>query len=43
MPTLAESDIRSDIGGIRDLIRAYILHVKKGLITPECNHNWRIK
>ena len=43
LPVLAESDIKGDIGGIRDLIREYIIEVKKGIITPECNHNWRIE
>jgi 2',3'-cyclic-nucleotide 2'-phosphodiesterase/3'-nucleotidase len=42
MPVLLDSDIRSDIGGIRELIRDYIINVKKGLVTHEVNNNWKI-
>ena len=41
-PELVASEVRSDIGGIRELIRDYIVNVKNGVITPECNDNWRI-
>ena len=42
MPTLVEMDVRGDIGGVRELIRDYIIHVKDGTITPECDENWKI-
>ena len=42
MPVLAEKDVRGDIGGIRELVRDYIVGVMGGVITPECNGNWRI-
>ncbi len=41
-PTLLEIDVRDDIGGIRELIRDYIVRVKGGVIRPECNDNWRL-
>ena len=31
-----------DLGGIRELIRDYIVHAENGVLTPECSHNWRI-
>ena len=34
--------MRGDIGGVRELIRDYIVNVKGGVITPECDDNWRI-
>ena len=42
MPTLLEIDVRGDIGGVRELIRDYIVNVKGGTITPECDGNWRV-
>lgn len=42
LPELEEMDIRGDLGGIRELIRDYILRAESGVLTPECNHNWRI-
>ena len=42
MPTLLEMDVRGDIGGVRELIRDYIINVKGGTITPECDNNWKI-
>ena len=30
------------LGGIRELIRDYIVNVKNGVIHPECDDNWRI-
>ncbi|MBQ1470839.1 MAG: 5'-nucleotidase C-terminal domain-containing protein, partial [Eubacterium sp.] len=42
MPTLLEIDVRGDIGGVRELIRDYIVNVKGGTITPDCNDNWKI-
>ncbi len=41
-PTLLESDVRGDIGGVRELIRDYIVNVKGGSISSECDGNWRI-
>ena len=42
LPTLLEIDVRGDIGGVRELIRDYIVNVKGGTITPVCDNNWRI-
>ena len=42
MPTLLEIDVRGDIGGVRELIRDYIVTVKGGTIKPACDANWRI-
>lgn len=42
MPTLLETDVRGDIGGVRELIGDYIVNVKGGSISPECDDNWRI-
>ena len=42
MPTLLEKDVRGDIGGVRELIRDYIVNVKGGTIIPACDANWRI-
>ncbi len=42
MPVLLEIDVHGEIGGVRELIRDYIVNVKGGVITPECNNNWRI-
>ena len=42
MPVLLEKDVRGDIGGIRELIRDYIVSVRDGVITPECSENWHI-
>ena len=42
MPTLLEIDVRGDIGGVRELIRDYIVNVKGGIIVPACDINWRI-
>ena len=35
MPTLLEMDVRGDIGGVRELIRDYIVNVKGGAISPK--------
>lgn len=35
-------DTMGDAGRIRDLIRDYIVDVKGGTITPECDDNWSI-
>ena len=42
VPKLLEMDVRGDLGGIRELIRDYIVNVKGGEIRPVLNHNWRI-
>ena len=42
LPALLEIDVRGDIGGVRELIRDYIIHVRGGTITPECDGNWRV-
>ncbi len=42
VPQLLEMDVRGDLGGIRELIRDYIVNVKGGEIRPVLNHNWRI-
>ena len=42
LPVLVEKDIHDEIGGIRELIGDYIVSVRNGHITPECNDNWRI-
>ncbi len=42
LPVLLEMDVRGNIGGVRDLIRDYIVHVRGGTIFPECSGNWQI-
>ena len=42
LPVLVEQDVRSDIGSIRDMICDYIVNVKGGVITPECDSNWKL-
>ena len=42
LPMLEERDVYEEIGGIRGLIRDYIVNVKGGLIRPECDENWRL-
>lgn len=42
LPVPLETDVRGDIGGIRELIGDYIVNVKGGVLRPECNDNWRI-
>ena len=42
LPTLLEKDVHGEIGGIRELIRDYIVTVKGGRIAPECDENWRL-
>ena len=42
MPTLVEMEVHGEIGGIRELIRDYIITVKGGTIFPDCDENWRI-
>ena len=42
MPELIQTDIRSDLGGIRELITDYIVNGCGGVLTPSCDHNWSI-
>ena len=42
MPELLEIDVRGDLGGVREMILDYIVNVKGGTISPECDENWRI-
>ncbi len=42
MPELLQSDVRSDIGSIPDMIREYITEACGGVLKPECDHNWKI-
>ncbi len=42
IPILLEIDVRGEIGGVRELIGDYIVNVRGGTITPECDNNWRI-
>ena len=42
LPQLLEIDVHGEIGGVRELIREYIVNVKGGTITPEVDNNWRI-
>lgn len=41
-PVLLEKDIKGEIGGVRELIGDYIINVKKGVITPALNNNWKV-
>ena len=42
LPVLLEIDVMGNIGGVRELIGDYIVNVKHGVITPECDKNWKI-
>ena len=42
LPVLEEADIRSDLGGVRELIGDYIRNVKQGILTPQKNGNWKL-
>lgn len=42
LPVLVEADVRGEIGSIREMIGKYIVDVCGGVLTPECNENWRI-
>ena len=42
LPSLLETDVRGDIGGVRNMIIRYIIDVKGGILTPECDGNWHI-
>lgn len=39
LPVLVEKDVHGEIGGMRKLVGNYIVSVRKGLITPECDDN----
>lgn len=41
-PVLLEKDVHGEIGGVREQIREYINTVKKGVLTPEVDNNWKI-
>ena len=41
-PELIDMDVHGEIGGVRELIRDYIVNVKGGVIEPEVNNNWKI-
>ena len=43
LPTLIEMDVHGEIGGIRELIREYIVSVQGGTISPFCDENWSIR
>ncbi|BCN30600.1 5'-nucleotidase C-terminal domain-containing protein [Anaeromicropila herbilytica] len=42
LPKLLATDVKSNIGGVRELIRDYITNVKKGVIKPELSGNWKV-
>lgn len=42
LPVLLEKDVRGELGGVRELIRDYIVNVKGGTITPSVDNNWKI-
>ena len=42
LPELLEIDVHGEIGGVRELIRDYIVNIMGGTIKPECNDNWKI-
>lgn len=42
LPVLLEMDVHGEIGGVRELIREYIIHVKGGVLSPECDDSWTI-
>ena len=42
VPTLLETDVQGNIGGIRELIADYIQNVKGGVVSPVCDNNWSV-
>lgn len=34
--------MHGEIGGVREMIRDYIIQVKGGILSPECDNSWRI-
>ena len=42
MPILLEIDVHGEIGGVRELIRDYIVNVRGGVLIPGVDENWRI-
>lgn len=42
LPVLEESGIHNEIGGIRELIRDYIVNVEHGVLNPKKTDNWRL-
>lgn len=41
-PKILEIDVKGEVGGVRELIGDYIVNVKKGVITPDVDNNWKI-
>ena len=41
LPKLLEGDVKGGTG-IRELIRDYIMNVKKGVLTPDVDNNWKL-
>ena len=42
MPKLIASDLRSDIGSIREMIVRYIENECGGVVRSECDNNWKL-
>ena len=42
LPVLLEMDVHGEIGGVREMIRDYIIQVKGGILSPECDNSWKI-
>ena len=42
MPVLLETDAHGELGGVREMISRYIIDVKGGVISPECDDSWSI-
>jgi len=42
LPKLLQADVHSELGGIREMILAYVTDVMGGVIVPECDNNWKL-
>ena len=42
MPQVVQRDVRSDIGDVTNMIGDYIENVRGGVITAQCNENWKL-
>ena len=42
LPVLLEMDVHGEIGGVREMIRDYIIQVKGGILSLECDNSWKI-
>ena len=42
MPQVVQKDVRSDIGDVTNMIGDYIENVRGGVITAQCNENWKL-